>query len=58
MQKISVIVPCFNEEDSILLFYKEIMKINEKFKEKKINLEIIFVDDGSYYCLFMCGFYK
>ena len=47
MQKISVIVPCFNEEDSILLFYKEIMKINEKFKEKKINLEIIFVDDGS-----------
>ncbi len=44
---LSIIVPCFNEEESIVFFYKEIMKINEKFNEKKINLEIIFVDDGS-----------
>lgn len=41
---ISVIVPCYNEEESIPLFYKEIKKI---IKEMNINFELIFVNDGS-----------
>lgn len=44
MRKISVIVPCFNEEDAIKFFYEE---IKEVFKDNNDSLEIIFVDDGS-----------
>lgn len=46
MDKISVVVPCFNEEDVIELFYHEISKVMDKMNE--VCFEIIFVDDGSY----------
>ncbi|MCI8446256.1 MAG: glycosyltransferase family 2 protein [Bacilli bacterium] len=46
MEKISVVVPCYNEEESILLFYEEISKTIEKMK-KKVTFELIFVNDGS-----------
>ncbi len=45
MEKISVIVPCYNEEETINYFYKEITKIAEKLK--KYEFEFLFVDDGS-----------
>ena len=45
MKKISVVVSCYNEEEAIPLFYKEINKIINKMKN--VNFEIIFVDDGS-----------
>ena len=44
MDKLSVIVPCYNEEESIPYFYKEIKKV---IKDMKIDLELIFVNDGS-----------
>lgn len=44
MKKVSIIVPCYNEEESIPLFYKEIKKIFSKINYK---LELIFVNDGS-----------
>ncbi len=44
MEKISIIVPCYNEEEAIPYFYNEINKI---IKEMKYNFEIIFVNDGS-----------
>ncbi len=44
MEKISVIVPCYNEEESIPFFYEAITK---EFKEIKTDYELIFVDDGS-----------
>ena len=44
MEKISIVVPCYNEEESIPLFYEAIIK---EFKNIKADLEIIFVDDGS-----------
>lgn len=44
-KKISVIVSCYNEEESIPLFYKEICKIAKKMKE--VEFEFIFVNDGS-----------
>ena len=46
MKKISIIVPCYNEEESILLFYKTIKSIARKMK-KKCSFEYIFVNDGS-----------
>lgn len=44
-EKISVIVPCFNEEESIPLFYEEINKVSKKMK--LLDFEFIFVNDGS-----------
>ena len=46
MDKISVIVPCYNEEKTLPIFFDELNKIIEKNFEG-INFEIIFVDDGS-----------
>ncbi len=43
---ISLVVPCYNEQDAIPLFYKEIKRIKNNF-EDSIGIEIIFVDDGS-----------
>ena len=41
---ISIIVPCYNEEEVINLFYKEINKISKVMKE--LNFEFIFINDG------------
>ena len=46
MSLISLVVPCYNEQDAIPLFYKEIKRIKNNF-EDSIEIEIIFVDDGS-----------
>lgn len=42
--KISVVIPCYNEQESIELFYKEICLISEKMNNE---FEFIFVNDGS-----------
>lgn len=44
MKNISIIVPCYNEEQAIPFFYEEIDKISKKMKT---NFEFIFVNDGS-----------
>lgn len=46
MEKISIIVPCYNEEKALPLFYEELMK-NIKDFPKKIEFEILFINDGS-----------
>ena len=46
MEKISIIVPCFNEEKALPLFYEELNKNLKKFPNE-IDFEIIFVNDGS-----------
>ena len=45
MKKITIIVPCYNEQEALPLFYKEINKISKKMK--KIEFEFLFVNDGS-----------
>ena len=42
----SCIVPCFNEEEVIPLYYDEMQKVRKQ-EEGKIDFEIIFIDDGS-----------
>lgn len=42
--KLSILVPCFNEEAVIEEFYKELLKTKEL---EKIKYEVIFIDDGS-----------
>ncbi len=47
MKLLSVIVPCYNEEENVPYFYEELMKQEAFFREKEIELEVIYVDDGS-----------
>ena len=45
-QKISLIVPCYNEGEGIETFYSETMKTIKKIEEN-YEYEMIFIDDGS-----------
>ena len=42
---ITCIVPCFNEEEVIPIFYKEIKKVSSEMKE--VDFEYLFIDEGS-----------
>ena len=42
--KVSLVVPCYNEEENIALFYKA---VTEAFDGEIEDYELIFVDDGS-----------
>lgn len=42
--KISVIVPCYNEQEALPIFYKEITGI---FADMDCSYEIVFINDGS-----------
>ena len=42
--KISIIVPCFNEEDALPLFYKEVTRV---LNTMQCAYEVLFVNDGS-----------
>lgn len=47
MKKIlSVVVPCYNEEAVLPVFYQEVTKIATQM-EKQVEFEFVFVDDGS-----------
>ena len=47
MALLSVVVPCYNEEENVSCFYDELMKNSAFFNEKQLDLEVIYVDDGS-----------
>ena len=44
MSKISIIVPCYNEQQSLPLFYKEIKAV---FEGIKYDYELLLINDGS-----------
>lgn len=49
MKLISVVVPCYNEEEVLPLFYAEITKVAAEMKaaHSELEFEFLFVDDGS-----------
>lgn len=45
---LSIIVPCYNEQESLPLFYQEITRVADEMKQSHgAEFEFIFVDDGS-----------
>ena len=44
-EALSIVVPCYNEEENIKLFYQELSKTMSKMKE--LTFEVIYVNDGS-----------
>lgn len=44
MEKCTIVVPCFNEEEAIPLFYEA---TNEALKDMPLEIEYLFVNDGS-----------
>lgn len=45
MEKVSLVVPCYNEEEVLPYFYEEFCRIAEQLSD--YILEVIFIDDGS-----------
>ncbi|MDR2044754.1 MAG: glycosyltransferase family 2 protein [Clostridium sp.] len=44
---LSVIVPCYNEEENVADFYKELTENESFFRENGVEMEILYIDDGS-----------
>lgn len=47
MKLLSAVVPCYNEQENIADFYHELLKNESCFREKDIELEIWYINDGS-----------
>ena len=47
MERISVVVSCYNEEKALPLFYEEMERVRKKDFEGIVEFEYIFVNDGS-----------
>ena len=45
MKKISIVIPCFNEEEALPVYYEEMSRIMKQMQG--VDFELLFVDDGS-----------
>lgn len=47
MSLLSVIIPCYNEQENVPFFYEEFLKNQTFFRERGMEFELIYVNDGS-----------
>ncbi len=49
MKLVSVVVPCYNEEEVLPMFYEEIIKVTNgmKAEHSELEFEFLFINDGS-----------
>ncbi|CAI3461556.1 glycosyltransferase family 2 protein [Enterococcus cecorum] len=45
LKKISIVIPCYNEEETIAIIYKELVHVDRKLQD--FYFEYIFINDGS-----------
>ncbi len=45
MKKLTVIIPCFNEEEALPIYYREMSKVMTDLRG--VDTELLFIDDGS-----------
>lgn len=45
MKKISIVIPCLNEQEVIPIYYRKMTEIMEKMSD--VEFDLLFVDDGS-----------
>ena len=43
LKRVSIVVPCYNEEETVEIFYNEVIK----YLNSNIDYKIIFINDGS-----------
>ena len=46
MKRLTAIVPCFNEQEVLPLFYDEIVRVADLMRNE-VEFEVIFINDGS-----------
>ena len=47
MKHISIVVPCYNEEEALPLYYKAMLPVLETLRAQGAEADFVFVDDGS-----------
>jgi polyisoprenyl-phosphate glycosyltransferase len=47
MKKVSVVIPVYQNEESLPLLFSKLQRVQEKLLQQQLAMEIIFVDDGS-----------
>ena len=49
MKLLSIIVPCYNEQEVLPLFYDKITEVMNGMKEEspELDYEVVFINDGS-----------
>ncbi len=47
MSLISIVVPCYNEQEALKIFYTETCKVIDSMEQKGVKAQFVFVDDGS-----------
>lgn len=47
MKKVSIVVPCYNEQEALPYFMNAITEISDGLESRGKKIEIIFIDDGS-----------
>ena len=47
MKKVSILIPCYNEQDSLPILYKELCRIMSMPESLSYEWEVLFVNDGS-----------
>ena len=47
MDRMTIIVPCYNEQETLEDYYQAISRVREQLLDMDCRLEILLVDDGS-----------
>ncbi len=47
MDRMTIIVPCYNEQETLEDYYQAISRVREQLLDLDCRLEILLVDDGS-----------